>query len=852
MKNYIVDKIRKKFVNKKGEKVNKVFLSHSSHDKFYVEYIATKFGKDVAIYDKFSFESGLQTFSEILKGIDNTDIFVIFLSNAALESDWVKKELSLSEDLLQNEKLKQIYPIIIDPCLLYSDSRIPKWLRDGFNSYNLRYISSPKIAYRKIKNQLIFLNNQTHLNHYKIYVGHEDILKKFDDEYYIAPNSPKCIIACGIEGIGRESFIRECIKVPKTFSDFYEPIVITIEGNDSIDVIISKLLESGFGNADMSIKDVNDLKSDEKISLLSSLLGQIQNSKEFVIFRDSGALIQHGEVVWWLAKALNSIRNELTIGIVSYYNVRKSRTSQDCYIEKINELDESGKLKLLDKLSKINTISLDREDIKFFQKIVTGHPLQIIFCIEKIKRESLEEVKDNSNEIREFLSDSTIKIIDKYLALLNYKDEKKEKFLSYLAFLASYSNIPIAEVININKLDEDYKTFYNDLLSFCIARRTGLNNDLLSISPSVVDYIERSSDIKKPKDINEYLNNEFNKFKICLKDNNLDEYCYSQIEQNLKKLIMNSDQADYKYIYPSIILKAIVQLYNGQSYEKIINICSNCLSSLEFWDPIIRQSLYFYYAMTIARLKDKNIFDVLFRQIKGEYILEKFQADFIRGFYYKLLGRYEEATEQFLSCLEINPNYVRARRELVEAYVMLEEFDLALDLAATNYKKFPDNIFNIYQYFNCLIREKLIDSEKTQELLDKAKEVDRLPTSSKKFYANMKSLYERFVTHNYEKALKILTENKAAFDNPIYYYRDLFDLYVENKNIKHMEETINILKKTIGSDSSFFPLLFRRECVLLYFQTKDIDLVNNKITITSGISQQTKNKVRSYLKSLKL
>lgn len=144
--------------------------------------------------------------------------------------------------------------------------------------------------------------------------------------------------------------------------------MITIDTNDSLDVIISKLIDSGFGDEKYTITKINLLKMDEKISLLEVILTQIQNSREFVIFRDSGVLIQHGEVVWWLAKAMSVIRNELTIGIVSYSNVRQSSTSKNCYIERIDELDESGKLKLLDKLSKINNLFLDREDIRFFQK----------------------------------------------------------------------------------------------------------------------------------------------------------------------------------------------------------------------------------------------------------------------------------------------------------------------------------------------------------------------------------------------------------------------------------------------------------------------------------------------------
>lgn len=830
--------------------MNKIFLSHSSTDKEYVEYIARKFGKDVAVYDEYSFEVGLKTLDEILKSLDATDLFVIFISDAALESEWVKEELTLSHKFLESDKIKQIYPIIIDESITYADPRIPDWLNKGFDSYNIRRISNCKLAYIKIRQRLAMLNNQQDFKQHRIYIGHEDILKKFDDVYYISNSAPKCIIACGIEGIGRESFIRECIKVPKTFSDNYDPLVLTMDANDSLDVMISKLIDCGFGDENYTIQKINLLKMEEKISLLGVILTQIQNSREFVIFRDNGVLIQHGEVIWWLAKALSAIRNELSIGIVSYYNVHKNSTSRDCYIERIDELDESGKLKLLDKLSKINELFLDRDDIKFFQKIVTGHPLQIIFCIEKIKRESLAEVKNKSYEISEFLSNSTIKIIDKYLGLLKYNDDKKRKFLSYLAFLANYSNIPINEVIEVNKLDKDYEIFYHDLIAFCLVRRTGLNNDLLSVSPSVVDYIERSSDIKKPEDINKYLMSSYEKFKRSLSKNDLDEYCYSQIEQNLKELIIRGEDKDYKYIYPSIILKAVVILYNNKSYLKVIDICKNCIASLEFWDPVIRQTLYFYYAMSIARNRGSNIHEILYKQISGEYILEKFQADFIRGFYYKLSGRYDDAVKQLSSCLEINPNYFRARRELVETYVMLDEFDLALDLAARNYYKFHDNIFNIYQYFNCLIREKTPDLEKINELLGKAREVDRLPTSSKQFYATMRSLYERFINHDYLKAIEILNDNKVHFENLIYYYRDLFDLYVEMKDTNMMVHTFNDLKKAIGDNSNYLPLLIRRECILLYFKSHNLPLVNHKLLTTSNVSQRAKTKILEYIKSL--
>ena len=86
----------------------KAFLSHSSTDKEnYVRIVAKKLGKQNIHYDEFTFEEGEKTITEIFKGIDQSELFVFFISNESLNSAWVKKEIftaknkgSLSE--LQN------------------------------------------------------------------------------------------------------------------------------------------------------------------------------------------------------------------------------------------------------------------------------------------------------------------------------------------------------------------------------------------------------------------------------------------------------------------------------------------------------------------------------------------------------------------------------------------------------------------------------------------------------------------------------------------------------------------------------------------------------------------------------
>ncbi len=224
--------------------MSRVFLSHSSKDKNYVRQIADKFGKDIAIFDEYSFELGLQTFDEILKNLNTTDLFVIFISESALESKWVKEELNKSYDLFKKETLKQIFPIIIDPAITHQDKRIPEWMKTGFESFNLRFVSNPKIAYRKIKNQLASFAQ----NDYKRppYIGNDENLSEFQNAYYNSEEGLRAIVSCGIEGIGREAFIRQCLKRCQSFASYFDPIVLTLGYNDSIEDLILKLIETGY------------------------------------------------------------------------------------------------------------------------------------------------------------------------------------------------------------------------------------------------------------------------------------------------------------------------------------------------------------------------------------------------------------------------------------------------------------------------------------------------------------------------------------------------------------------------------------------------------------------------------
>lgn len=129
----------------------KAFLSHSSSDKELVRKIANMLGNQRCVLDEISFEPGAKTLDEIFRELDASDVFVLFISDNALNSEWVQTEMKLAYKAMSEDKLDRILPIIIDKKVDHTDSRIPKWLS---RNYNLRYIREVVIIYHKIRNAL--------------------------------------------------------------------------------------------------------------------------------------------------------------------------------------------------------------------------------------------------------------------------------------------------------------------------------------------------------------------------------------------------------------------------------------------------------------------------------------------------------------------------------------------------------------------------------------------------------------------------------------------------------------------------------------------------------------------------
>lgn len=824
--------------------MSKVFLSHSSFDKEYVRPIADLFGKDRCIFDEATFEVGMKNIDEIFDNMENTDIFVYFISDYSLNSDWVKIELNSAEEKihLSSQKLQQIFPIIIDSKIKYSDDRIVDFVKKGFSSYNLRHIKNYKLAYKKIVNQLIYIQmskDSKFAEKKNLFYGRDIEIKKFKERYDDSLRKPmKCLIVSGIEAIGRRSFVQEVLKSAKIIKPYYFPATISLSRNETIEDLIIKISDLGFGS--YSIEDITSISSIEsKIQLLSELLSEVQIYNEHIVIYDDRCIIDvDRHVKYWFEHALKKVKNEVVISIASNIKLdyMKYRRQDDFFFIDLSALEKSECSGLLRAYSELECVHLEREDINFIQGSLTGYPPQIIYCVDLIKAYDVEYVKNKPHKIVEYSSEKASEV-------LNVVIEKDKKDISYgfLSFLSVYDTVPVKVIYDIFKINPLYEDILRRFTTLTIVRYMGASNEYVKVNSVIQDYIQRNK-YSLPNDILNYLKESIKEFN---KNINNDQYTdfidFSELSYYIKENLKNDEYVPEKFLYSTIFLRSIVELYNDKKTDKVISIIKGLKNNgtFEMYDYAAQRQIQYYYCLALAR-KHSQEFDIQvdFFKENNNYV----NYNFLKGFNYRISGKLENAENSFRNVLSKNGNHYRAKRELVTVYRLLDQYDTAYDLAQYNYKNDPENIYQMQAYFDCLVRKVSLSISENQDLQKILTTINSLHSNKDlEIYYQMNALYEVYLNKNKNKALAILRDGIKNFNTSIYLTKELFDINEKYHDLDGMKEALELLSSAIKDGRSGFESL-------IVFRQAVYDAHNGKSRVSIEISLNRNNILLSNMK----
>lgn len=815
--------------------MGRIFLSHSSADKEFVEPIADLLGKTKCVYDKYTFEIGMKTFDEIFQNIEASDIFVYFISQTSLNSDWVKEELNRAEELLgAPNKIKQIFPLIIDSSVDYSDTRIADFLK---KSYNLQRVDSYVLAYRKILAQCSRIEFEKNLDNSSpqidFFYGRDAQIANFKKR--IDSVEPiKTAIISGIPGIGKKSFIKNALVNCKLIKPYYTPYILPFPHNGNIEDLILGLSNAGFGSYTLS--ELMALTSiDEKIDILVEQINAIQKYNELVIIEDNESIITlNGELKYWFYNAIKKSQNGLALIVSSNIGISNTnmRKYPDAHFENLVELDATESLGLLRTYSDFSGLDLSHTDRLYFKDCISGYPPQIIFCVDLIKEKGLDYAKRHTYDIASMPEQISSLMLEKC-----YND-CDEKYIN--GFLSLVSRIEIAPVKLINKicsLNENYKKAIISLKKYLLCYAVGSNGEYYKTNAFIADYISRNR-FPLPDEIQKVLNDELENFNSCLEtDNELQDWDINELRYYIKENIKNGIGDWSSFLYSTILLQTISELYHMQKYKKIIELVAELKSNprYQYYDDTVITNIERYLCQSLVKSHNTSF------ESEVEYFRDnKLFVDYhyLKGLWSRCTGHYDRAIDNYKKVLDISSNHFATKRELVIVYLSLQDYDSGLTLAKSNYNRNKDNPYIIQAYFECLLEKR--DITETQEndiqtMLSTINRINRL--SPTPIYFQLHGKYEAYHERNLELGIKYIEDGLKIYQDNMYLLRDLFDIYRRYKNIIGMQTSLERLRNAV-KDYAFKGVVDTRQAVLDLHNGQSVNAVEMRLR-ESGFSKQT-------------
>lgn len=766
--------------------------------------VASRLRKEVKVFDEETFEAGMETAEEIARGLDESTLFIIFLSKAALESRWVQDELANAKSRFDATQIQRIYPIIIDSSVRHDDRRIPEWMRE---SLNIQPILKPTIAARKINARLLELSWSTHprlRERREIFVGRNELIEQIEERLDdFTRQSPIALIASGLPAIGRKTLLQKSLKKANLVRESYEFPTITLSSLDSIEDFLLKVADLGFlpGNLpSLSAKTVP-----EKLELVKEAALDVVREGERILIEDHGVLVQGtGELVDWFAQILEALspRAHLTFCIASQFRPKSSlnRTFPLAYSVAVKEMDAAERNGLLARYARFEALDLPRQELQFFADLLTGLPEQALFAVDLIKEQGLFEAKRQSHTVQQYGSDKAQVVLERY------KERKLELNLIYL--LSRFEFLSYEVLFDIVP-EPKYGSVLNTLLASSICERLGSSSDYVRVNEVIRDYVSRNR-FGLPSEFEDSISRHVKRFVEQYQDDNHDisDYLFSAQEA-----LRSGNSLPEDMLVPSVFVKTIKRIYDEErGYADAVILADRVLLRERYLHENTVNHVRFIQCQSLARLRASRFFDEVRKVPEPD-------RSFLYGFHYRLAGDYARAEENLLKVLSHSRDRrrrdPRAVGELVLVYMQSDEYEKALELSRENYENRPSNPINANNYFACLIMKPR--SKDNREQLEKI--VTRLSIDPSERATEMTdSMRARLIAYYDDdevESMRLIDSAVRRHANIDYPLLTKADLAVHFGNVEKLREAVTALERTTGPNAQSYRTFVKFKAMLL-------------------------------------
>ncbi|OSI24580.1 tetratricopeptide repeat protein, partial [Neisseria dumasiana] len=504
----------------------------------------------------------------------------------------------------------------------------------------------------------------------------------------------------------------------------------------------------------------------------------------------------------------------------------------------VKELEKTERNGLLRRYLSFQEISsLSKSDLQFFSDLLTGYPQQVFFAVDQIKDNGIFQAKKNSHLIQQYASDKAKVIFDSYK-----NNSDIQEFIILLARFEFISYEVLFEIVD----ESTYFPMLQELLANSICEHIGKASEYIRVNEVLRDYISRSRfelNDKFQKSIEKYSAN----FIQNVKDDNFDISGYLLSAQEI--LLAEKDNIPEQLIIPSIFIRAVKKLYDeDRNYDDAISLASRVLNNERTLHINTINYIRFLKCQALARVRKYNDF---FDEVNK--LTDKGEQDFLKGFYYRLQGKNNQAEKYLNDSLNYKKyNDPKVIGELIRIYMQNEDYEKAFIFSKENYEKRPGNIINANDYFNCILM--LDDSrvnKKTLEYIINNLSIDP-SEKAKEVVLSMRARVCFFYEDNKDESFRIINEAISSFPKISYPLLTKADLAIVSKDISKLSEAVKSLEHLVHKHAQTYRSFIRYKAYLLTMEGKLNEALRMVDAELQGLNQVTIDRFKDKLRTFTL
>lgn len=520
----------------------------------------------------------------------------------------------------------------------------------------------------------------------------------------------------------------------------------------------------------ISSDDLEELDSKsitEKTTVLQNLFKSLANENEYIFIIDDGCVVRPTmEVSNWFVKAIDIPENHdcFYISVISRFRPsHRFLSNHDDFISiSIDALSVPEVRNLFFGYGKALGISSSSKYNEILSTL-NGIPSQVYYAVEYIRRFGIDVTLRNKGIILDYGDKPVMSII----ADIKERGEESFSLLVLLSKLQTTSYDMIYNLVgNTDFVNQELEFFYvSGVFSLF-----GENKEYIEVHYSIADYIRRSRVDIKPE-YRQKLNDSVEEF-VDRQASNVLFTDLSQMYHDIRGAIMAGKEISSKYYLPSFTLNAIAELYNNSQYNSVINLVDKMLLKSNQYDENTIREYRYWLCMSLARNKDRRF------EKEVQYFYESADYYFLKGFYWRLKKDLRKAEEFLGEALKLNSNHQRTKREIVNVYIMNENYQEGLTLAKENFMRKKTNPFHIQAYFICLLHNNEQNVESVKEELSMLLDLIQksLDKKAKSMYTTMLGEYIYYVQNNPLKAIEVLENSVNKYGN-VFAFKALGEIY---------------------------------------------------------------------------